>query len=255
MLLNISNIQHFSTGDGEGIRTTVFFKGCPLRCPWCHNPENIPQKSVELCYENGRREIAGRLVEADEVAREVLWDKDYYAESGGGATLSGGEVLLQPKGAAALAGMLRENDVPVFIDTAGAVDPSAFREIAPFASAYLYDVKTADSVKFAKVCGGDLDLVISNLRYLLASGADVRIRIPVIPGFNTADNDIDGIGSLLCTLSVTSVELLPFHRLGMGKYKAMGLNYAYANAEPLGKTEQMKRIASRYAEHFDVRTQ
>ena len=252
MLLNISNIQHYSTGDGEGIRTTVFFKGCSLRCPWCHNPEGIEKKPVELNYKNGRREIAGRLVEARIAADEVLWDRDFYEESGGGATLSGGEVLLQADGAAELCAYLRNEGVSVFIDTAGAVPFTEIEKVLPFADAFLYDLKTADEKKFADVCRGDLMLVISNLRSLLNAGADVRIRIPLIPGFNTDEDDIDGICELLDGLGITKVDLLPFHRLGSAKYEALGLAYAYSNVGPLGGKE-LERIASRCAGRFSVR--
>ena len=254
MLLNISNIQHFSTGDGEGIRTTVFFKGCPLRCPWCHNPEGIVEKPVELCYANGRREIAGRLVDVSIVANEVLWDRDFYEESGGGATLSGGEALLQSRGAAELASILREAGVSVFVDTSGAVPFSAFETVAPFVCAYLYDVKTANAEKFSAVCRGDLALVISNLRALLDSGADVRIRIPLIPGFNTDANDIDEICSLLSELDVKKVDLLPFHRLGSAKYDAMGLTYAYSDVEPL-RGAALEKAVSMYSSRFETRVE
>ena len=252
MLLNISNIQHFSTGDGEGIRTTVFFKGCPLRCPWCHNPEGIAAKPVELCYKNGRRDIAGRIVEASIVADEVLWDRDFYDESGGGATLSGGEVLLQPEGAAQLAAILRGAGVSVFIDTSGAVPFSAFEAVAPYASAYLYDVKTADGGKFRDVCGGELSDVISNLRSLLDAGADVRVRIPLIPGFNTDNGDVDAICALLASLGVTKADLLPFHRLGSAKYEAMGLRYTYAATEPL-RGAALDAVAERFARKIGIR--
>ena len=95
-MLNISNIQHFSVGDGEGIRTTVFFKGCNLRCPWCHNPENLSASPTALHYlSTGKRETLGRLVSAEDILPELLEDKDFFEESSGGVTLSGGEAMLQ----------------------------------------------------------------------------------------------------------------------------------------------------------------
>ena len=101
ILLNISDIQHFSTGDGDGIRTTVFFKGCNLRCPWCHNPETISSKPQRL-NQGGHDKLCGRKLTVGEVASELMWDYEFYVESGGGVTLSGGEVMLQSQGAAAL---------------------------------------------------------------------------------------------------------------------------------------------------------
>ena len=105
--LNISDIQHYSTGDGDGIRTTVFFKGCNLRCPWCHNPETLSSLPQRL-REGNRERLCGRWMAVEEVLEEILWDVDFYRESGGGATLSGGEVLLQAAGAAELCRRLRE---------------------------------------------------------------------------------------------------------------------------------------------------
>ena len=94
-MLNISNVQHFSVGDGDGIRTTVFFKGCNLRCPWCHNPENLTKAPVTLRYSNGKTETLGREIRAEALLPELLEDLDFYRDSGGGVTLSGGVVMLQ----------------------------------------------------------------------------------------------------------------------------------------------------------------
>ena len=119
-MLYISNVQHFSVGDGAGIRTTVFFKGCNLRCPWCHNPENLTKAPVTLHYTNGKTETFGRAVSAEALLAELLEDKDFYEESGGGVTLSGGEVLLQSESAAELAkllvGAFRGTGAPIHVN-------------------------------------------------------------------------------------------------------------------------------------------
>ena len=249
MKLNISNVQHFSVGDGEGIRTTVFFKGCNLRCPWCHNPENLSASPVELCYKaTGKRETCGRLVTVVELLPELLEDVDFYETSGGGVTLSGGEVMLQADGAAALARALADRGVTTLIDTAGCVPYGEFEKLRGTVTGYLYDYKSADAEKYKSI-GGDLALVTENLRKLLADGEFVQVRVPLIPGFNANAEDIIGICRNLGDLGVTSVEVLPFHRLGASKYEAMGMEYSYRDTEPISGAD-VEKIAEIFREYF-----
>ena len=255
MTARITNVQHFSTGDGPGIRTTVFFAGCSLRCPWCHNPETISGKVVTLCYEaTGRRETVGGETAIDGIVGELLWDRDYYDESGGGVTLSGGEALLQPDAAARIAEAMRESGVHVAVDTAGFAPREAIERLAPLCDLWLYDVKTADGTKFASVCGGDLSVVVGNLRYLAEAGANVRVRVPLIPGFNDGGDDCEAIGDLVESLGLKTVDLLPFHRLGSAKYKAMGLEYVYADVKPQDKA-QIEGIRAQFAKRFSVKVE
>ncbi len=248
----ISDIQHFSVGDGDGIRTTVFFQGCALRCPWCHNPETLPRTPVTLHFAaTGKTETRGREVEPQNLLQELLEDADFFKQSGGGVTLSGGEVLLQAQGAAELANLLHQNGVHVLIDTAGSLPFSAFEAVDPYVDGYLFDYKSGSAEKYRDVIGGSLTLVTENLSRLLAAGKYVRVRIPQIPGFNTDAASIDEICRNLAAIGVTAVDLLPFHRLGSAKYAAMGLDYAYKDAEPLSKA-QIDAITAQYEKHFTV---
>ncbi|MBE6768382.1 MAG: radical SAM protein [Ruminococcaceae bacterium] len=231
MTLNISNIQHFSVGDGAGIRTTVFFKGCDLVCPWCHNPENLSSTPTTLQYRGGKCEVRGRQVTPDDILPELLEDKDFFDASGGGITLSGGEVMLQADGAAALAALLKAHGVSVLIDTAGCVPYTAFERLNPVIDGYLFDLKTADAAKYRAI-GGDLDLVVSNLTALQRDGVPFTVRIPLIPDFNTDKDSVAALGELLRSLDIRYAELLPFHRLGSAKYEAMGLEYPYKDYAP-----------------------
>ena len=231
MNLNISNVQHFSVGDGDGIRTTVFFKGCNLCCPWCHNPENLSFDPVSLCYQStGKTEVLGRQVTIEELLPELLEDKDYYEIGGGGVTLSGGEVMLQSHGATLLSKRLKEEGVSVLIDTAGCVPYENFERLNPFVQGYLFDFKTADEADYCGI-GGDLELVTENLKRLMADGMSVAVRIPLIPDFNADEASVEAICRHLHSVGVKAVEILPFHRLGSGKYEAMGKEYKLAGVK------------------------
>ena len=253
MMLNVSHIQHFSVGDGDGIRTTVFFKGCNLHCPWCHNPETISQAPTTLHYKSLLGdELRGRLLPVEEVLCEVLKDKEYYEESGGGVTFSGGEVMLQAEGALALAKRLRERGVSLAVDTAGCVSWHAFEQLNPYVDTYLYDLKTASARRYATVIGGSLSLVLENLRRLLTAGKQVRVRVPLIPGFNTDSRSLVALRDCLREVGAQTVDLLPFHRLGSGKYEAMGLSYPYRAVKPLGEA-RLAHIKDYFSPYFTVK--
>ncbi len=252
MTVNISDIQHFSVGDGDGIRTTVFFKGCNLRCPWCHNPETMSGAMQILHFAQANRtQLCGMPMEIDDVVREVLLDKDYYSASGGGATLSGGEVMLQADGAAQLAARLKAEGVSVIIDTAGNVPYANFERMNPFADEYYFDLKAANAQDYRKL-GGDFELIAGNMRRLIADGMSVRARIPLIPGFNTSAEYTDSMCACLRSTGVSKVDLLPFHRLGSSKYEALGLEYAYRDVEP-PDSATVSALARQYARYFEVR--
>lgn len=252
MKLNISDIQHFSVGDGDGIRTTVFFKGCNLCCPWCHNPETISPEAQLLCFaQTGKEKLCGVLMELDEVANEILLDKAYYDASGGGVTLSGGEVMLQIDGAVRLAARMKAEGISVTVDTAGNVPYSYFERMNPFADMYYYDLKAANAEDYA-VLGGDFDLITENLRRLTADKMNVHARVVLIPDFNTAPEYIDSMCSCLLSAGVSNVDLLPFHRLGSSKYEALGLSYSYRDVEVLD-SERVSFIARRYSRYFKVK--
>ena len=253
-MLNISNVQHFSTGDGDGIRTTVFFKGCNLRCPWCHNPENLDFAPTTLSYHAiCKTELRGETVCDLKILPELLEDKDFFTQSGGGVTFSGGEVMLQAKNAANLAKELYNNGVSVLIDTAGCVPYSQFELLNPFVTGYLFDFKTADADKYQSI-GGELELVTENISRLIKDGMNVYIRIPVIPGFNNDKASTEKICKCLSELGIKEVTLLPFHRLGRGKYEAMGMEYAYKDVLPLSG-EELYEIKKQYSKYFKVKTE
>ncbi len=249
MQLNVSNIQHFSTGDGPGIRTTVFLKGCHLRCPWCHNPETLLAAPQTLTYPS-RTVHYGQMLSVDEITAEIMEDFDFYGDNGG-ATVSGGEPMLQSEGLLPLCKMLKENGVSVIVDTAGDVAWEKFLSLLPYVDCWYFDCKTADIDAYGKVIRADGSRIFDNLSRLQQSGAKVQIRIPLIPGFNTDAASIDAIIGRLKEIGITQVDLLPFHRMADGKYKALGLAYPYAEVKPL-EADELKIIEQHYRAAFAV---
>jgi len=239
--LLISRIQHFSTGDGDGIRTTVFLSGCNLHCPWCHNPETVYTDRALRC---GDPELIPREMTPDEIADEVLADEEFYRESGGGLTVSGGEPLLQAEKLLPLLSRMREAGISAAADTAGNTDYREFALLNPYIDEYLFDVKTADPVLYAERIGGDLNRILGNLSRLIAERKKVRVRIPIIPAFNDTEKQLLPLRDLLREIGAERVELIPFHRMAQSKYSSLGLTYAYENTlPPDGKTvNQLKKI-------------
>jgi pyruvate formate lyase activating enzyme len=191
------------------------------------------------------------VVSEEEVFAELLEDRDFYDESNGGVTLSGGEAMLQALALVPLVKRLKESGISVLVDTAGCVPYSSFQALNPYVSGYLFDFKTADDRKYREI-GGDLDLVEQNIRRLQEDGMTVHIRIPLIPDFNTSPDATQAMVDRLRRLGIRQVELLPFHRLGSAKYEAMGLAYAYKTQAPLTQ-EELADIKAAYQIHFSVK--
>ena len=250
--LNVSTIQHFSTGDGPGIRTTVFLKGCEQRCPWCHNPENITSEPVTIRYENvGKSTTYGRLMTYDEIVSEVSEDKEFYIGSGGGVTFSGGEPLLQSKALGDLERIFHEKGISTLIDTAGCVPWDAFADVIEHTDMFYLDYKTPDKTLYKTVINGDKEMILGNLKRLVDAGKPVHVRVPLIPGFNTDISECAKMCEDLLNVGVRYVDLLPFHRLGSSKYEKMGLEYAYRSVRPSEK-EELAGIRDVFGKYFET---
>ena len=230
----IFNIQKFSTNDGPGVRTTVFFKGCPLRCRWCANPES-QSFAPEVLYQakTGKSETTGTWRTIDEVLAVCLQDLPFYEESGGGVTLSGGEVLSQPDFAVALLQALHEKDIHTAIETSGFAQPAVFQQVAPLAGLLLFDMKHWDSERHLGGTGVTNELPLANMRAAIAGGLDVLPRIPIIPGFNDTTDDAHGFARRLHEAGARRCQLLPFHPYGENKYQELGRPYEYTGQKAL----------------------
>ena len=229
----IFNIQKFSIHDGDGIRTTVFFKGCPLRCAWCHNPESqafTPQwmHYPERCRGCGRcaqgcpfgaLEPVGKHYTVEALFDLLMRDRIFFDASGGGVTLSGGEPMAQdPAYLLALCQRLTRRGVRVSVDTCGYAPYAHFSALLPYVETFLYDIKAIDPGLHARYTGVDNALILDNLKRLSGDGANINLRVPVIPGVNAEPLEMERILRFVKKhVQADQVNLLPYHRLGMEK--------------------------------------
>lgn len=303
----VTNIQRFSIHDGPGIRTTVFLKGCNLRCFWCHNPETwrpkaelqiFPSKCIgcgaclsvcpnhahemvdgekvfhrdvcvgcgkcaETCYAEALV-LAGKTMSVDEVVDEVLQDRAFYQNSGGGVTLSGGEPLLQLDFSYAILEACRQAGLHTAIETDANVRWQDMERILEVTDMVMSDLKHMNSEVHRQVTGVPNERIHENHRRLMATEKPVIFRTPVVPTVNANAEDIGAIARFvreLCELrrqsgssaACPSLELLPFHRLASDKYRSLGLEYAARDFATPTKAEMTALLEVAQAEGIDAK--
>ena len=284
----IFDLRRYAVQDGPGIRTTLFLKGCPLACLWCHNPESqgfapevMPQERLcigcGLCFQacpqhfsaplpplgeereclhcgrcaevcpTGARLLVGRQVTAAEILPQLLRDRPFYDQSGGGVTLSGGEPLAQPEFTLELLQMLGREEIHRSLDTSGYAPAELVRTLAPYCDLWLYDIKLMDPELHRRYTGVDNALIFSNLRLLAELGAEVIIRVPLIPGVNDTAAEGEALKAMALSLSRRyPIQYLPYHALPEGKYAALGRTYPLAGLQPPSEAElqRMQRLVT-----------
>ena len=265
----VFDIKKFSLHDGPGIRTTVFLKGCPLVCPWCHNPESqspdpevfirserclLCGRCIEVCPEdaismdeNGTvtdfskclhcgtcayhcpadaREIVGTQMSVNELLEIIKRDRLFYDESGGGVTFSGGEPLAQSEFLIRLLKACAREEIHRAVDTTGLIEKSRLSQVAEETDLFLYDLKLIDPEDHRLHTGVDNQVILENLRWLSGQGFEMIVRIPVIPGVNDDESNVDALATFLLSLKNTPpINLLPFHQLAKSKHRKFGIPY------------------------------
>lgn len=272
----IFNVQKFSINDGPGIRTVVFFKGCPLKCAWCANPEsqemrtqilwdekkcqhcltcvkNCPVQAIKnfgekisvdckicteckICVENCPARaltIEGEKKSVEEILRVVMQDVDFYEESGGGVTLSGGEAMMQADFAVELLQALKEKNIHTAIETTGFAPPEIFARVIKYLDLILFDIKHWDENYHKKKTGVSNLPILKNMKFAIDEGKEVLPRMPVIPDYNNSLDDAKNFVRRLNEVGAKKIQLLPFHQFGENKYKLLGRNYEFDNVKAL----------------------
>jgi len=237
----IFDIQKYSIHDGQGIRTIVFLKGCPLRCKWCCNPEGQEYDIQKMTFAN-KEKVVGKDVTVREVMAEVMKDQNYYLRSNGGLTLSGGECLAQPEFGEALLKAAKYKSISTAIETTGFAKWEYIEKYLKYTDHVLMDIKNIDNEKHKKFCGQSNEVILRNAVRIAENHDDLTIRVPVIPTFNDTEKEIEAIAEFAKSLrGVKMVHLLPYHRLGADKYKGIGREYSLANLE-LNSDEKMQKL-------------
>ena len=269
----IFDIQRSSYVDGPGVRTTVFFKGCNLKCDWCHNPESQNTKPQLLYYKNkcidcgacnyicknknecilcgscalicpnDAKSICGRTYSVEEILKEIKKDKQYYISSNGGVTFSGGECMLQIDFLSELLRECKKEGIHTAVDTAGNVPFSYFERILPYTDIFLYDIKCMDPDTHKKHTGVTNEFILGNLKNLFKNKKSIIIRIPVITGINDTTEEMQRVKYFFDKNGYPDkVELLPYHKLGEHKYIAIDKEAISFKVPSKSKMEELNSI-------------
>lgn len=289
MKARVIEIKRFAVHDGDGIRTTLFLKGCPLSCVWCHNPEGIcaaPQlaymqnkcigcglcvaacsvgahsiKDGVHCFDRdkcvgcgkceeeclvGALKFYGREMSVDELVPLLAEDREFYENSGGGVTLSGGECLCYPDFCAELLARLKEQGINTAVDTCGAVGRDAIDKVMPYTDVFLYDVKAIDADVHKACTGLDNKRILENLKYIDDCGKRIEVRYPYVPGYNS--EEAEKIGEFLAPLkNLTAVRVLPYHKYAGSKYSSLDMENRLPERMPDDKEiEEARKAIGRF---------
>lgn len=287
----IFNIQKYNMYDGPGVRTLIFFQGCPLRCKWCANPEGMIRKprimfKSNMCVDCGacvdvcpvgkhvfsnetmkhevRRDIdcigcnkcvdaclksalsvVGEVKTISELLEIVEEDRTFYEVSGGGVTLGGGEVLMQPEAASSLLMACKQEGINTAIETCGYAKLESVLKVAEFTDLFLFDIKHINSDKHFQWTGVRNEQILENLQELLRRKYNVKIRMPLLKGVNDCQDDIENVMKFLTPFkdykNFKGVDLLPYHKMGVNKYNQLGVEYPITG-DPSLSNEDLDRI-------------
>ncbi len=253
----IFSIRKYSIHDGPGIRVTFFMKGCPLSCFWCHNPEGISPLSETVMRTNkvgekhfSRMETVGEYYSVEDIIKILESESVFINQSGGGVTFSGGEPMMQFDFLLEALKTCKMKGFHTAVDTSGYSSDENYRSIIPYTDLFLFDIKHMDNENHISVTGVSNNGILDNYRILLESGKDVMIRFPVIPGINDDPEHLEELRRFLVLTkrdSLRKINLLPYHKTGLSKYKRFNLPYRMGDIKPPSK-EKMQELKFFFSE-------
>ena len=264
----VFDVKGFALNDGPGIRTTVFLKGCPLRCRWCHNPEGLspePELTVKVarcthcgkcrvpcahpeCQPFGRClhvcpmgnvSVAGKRWTSGELVERLLRDADVFGEAGG-VTFSGGEPLMQHAFVTETARLLAERGVRCAVETSSFAAPDVYRRTVSAMDLVLADIKLMDGARHLAFCGVPNDGILQNLAWLKTSGKAFVFRVPLIPGITDTDENLAAVAAFV---GDSPVELLPYNPMAGAKYPSVGRQYPLPALEKQNEGERARILS------------
>jgi len=253
----VFDIKRYAIHDGPGIRTTVFLKGCPLHCPWCHNPEGQNPNPETMIHATPRErrthtdgnEKVGRVLEVREVMDEVEKDILFFDESGGGVTFSGGEPLMQPEFLQSLLRACKDKDIHTVLDTSGYAPSEVFTPIIGHVDLFLFDLKLIDDIQHQKYTGVSNRPILRNLKALEEGRKSVVVRFPLIPQVTDTEDNVSATVALVASLkSINDVSLLPYHRIAGEKYKRLRRKSDVESVPPPTQ-QRIASIRARFESH------
>lgn len=250
----IFSIKRYSIHDGPGIRVAIFMKGCPLSCWWCHNPEGISPGIQEMEEskrvgekEFSRKELVGKYYTIKDILSILDRERIFMKESDGGVTFTGGEPLMQAEFLLAALKACKSDGFHTAVDTSGYGNRDSYSSIIPYTDLFLMDIKHLDDSRHIEYTGVSNSSILENYKLLLGSGKDIIVRIPLIPGKNDDSIHLEQIRSFISGLkteSLKKINLLPFHRIGVAKYRKLGMPYRMNETKPPSaeRMEELKRF-------------
>lgn len=255
----IFDIKHCAIHDGPGIRTTIFFKGCPLNCWWCHNPESINSdiQKIKRIRKIGNTEFAeeaniGRRISVAQALEEIEKDLVFYEESGGGVTFSGGEPLMQPEFLKELAENCKKKGIHTTLDTSGHANVSALKMIMPYIDLFLFDIKLLDDNIHQKYTGVSHKQILKTLEFISIRQKKIIIRYPLIPGVNNSPEQLSQLRNFIDG-RYNEIHILPYHKIASHKYKKLGIENKLPDINPFPK-EYLENLKKDFRERgFDVK--
>lgn len=262
----VFDVIKYAVHDGPGIRTTVFLKGCPLRCWWCQNPESLklePEKVAHIdrrkysnLFYSDNKNIIGRKVTVKQVMAEVEKDMIFYKQSGGGVTFSGGEPLMQPDFLFELLKTSKKKGIHAALDTSGFAPWSVLKRMMKYVDLFLYDLKLMDDKTHQKYTGESNKLILDNLKKLACNSGRIIIRFPVILGITDRNDNIHAIGRFVRTIKcIEQLHLLPYNYMCKDKYRRLKKKYTLKHIEPpsVCALRKIKKGFEKFGLHVKIR--